>query len=50
MRKSSSAPVVARIKGWYEEKAREILKDAGLITAGTMEEAARKATELSREA
>ncbi len=46
----AGAPVVARIKGWYEEKAREILKDAGLITAGTMEEAARKATELSREA
>jgi succinyl-CoA synthetase beta subunit len=46
----AGAPVVARIKGWYEERAREILKDAGLITAGTMEEAARKATELSREA
>jgi len=46
----AGAPVVARIKGWYEEKAREILKDAGLITAATMEEAARKATDLSREA
>lgn len=43
----AGAPVVARIKGWYEEKAREILKDAGLITASTMEEAARVATELS---
>jgi len=46
----AGAPVVARIKGWYEEKAREILKDAGLITAATMEEAARMATDLSREA
>ncbi|MBM4249492.1 MAG: ADP-forming succinate--CoA ligase subunit beta [Euryarchaeota archaeon] len=46
----AGAPVVARIKGWYEERAREILKDAGLITATTMEEAARKAAELSREA
>jgi len=44
----AGAPVVARIKGWYEERAREILKDAGLITATTMEEAARMATELSR--
>lgn len=46
----AGAPVVARIKGWYEERAREILKDAGLITATTMEEAARRAAELSREA
>ena len=43
----AGAPVVARIKGWYEEKAREILKDAGMITAATMEEAARVATGLS---
>jgi len=43
----AGAPVVARIKGWYEEKAREILKDAGLITATTMEEAAKTATQLS---
>lgn len=43
----AGVPVVARIKGWYEEKAREILKDAGMITASTMEEAARVATQLS---
>ena len=43
----AGAPVVARIKGWYEEKAREILKDAGLITAATMEEAAKLATDMS---
>jgi succinyl-CoA synthetase beta subunit len=43
----AGAPVVARIKGWYEEKAREILKDAGMITASTMEEAAKIATGLS---
>jgi len=42
----AGAPVVARIKGWYEEKAREILKDAGMVTASTMEEAARIATGL----
>ncbi|MEM2870293.1 MAG: ADP-forming succinate--CoA ligase subunit beta [Thermoplasmata archaeon] len=41
-------PVVARIRGWYEERAREILSKAGLITATTMEEGARKASELSR--
>ena len=43
----AGAPVVARIKGWYEEKAREILKDAGMVTASTMEEAARIATKLA---
>ncbi len=41
-------PVVARIKGWYEERARDILREAGLLAATTMDEAAMKATELSR--
>ena len=44
----AGAPVVARIKGWYEERAREILKDAGMVTASTMEEAAQIAARLSR--
>jgi succinyl-CoA synthetase beta subunit len=40
------APVVARIKGRNEELARQILKDAGLIAAKSLQEAAAKATEL----
>ena len=41
-------PVVARIKGRNEELARGILKDAGLIAATSLQEAATKAVELSR--
>ena len=40
-------PVITRIKGMNEEKAKEILKDAGLITAATLEEAAEKASEMA---
>ncbi|MEW5759788.1 MAG: ADP-forming succinate--CoA ligase subunit beta [Candidatus Thermoplasmatota archaeon] len=40
-------PIVGRIKGLNEERAREILKDAGLIPALTIEEAAEKATKLA---
>jgi succinyl-CoA synthetase beta subunit len=39
------APVVARIKGRNEELARQILKDAGLIAAKSLQEAARLATD-----
>jgi succinyl-CoA synthetase beta subunit len=39
------APVVARIKGRNEQLARQILKDAGLIAAKSLEEAARMSTE-----
>ena len=39
-------PVVARIKGRNEELARQILKDAGLIAAKSLQEAASKSTEL----
>ncbi len=42
------APVVARIKGRNEELARQILKDAGLIAAKSLQEAAVKSTELER--
>ncbi len=40
------APVVARIKGRNEDLARQILKEAGLIAAKSLREAASKATEL----
>jgi len=39
------APVVARIKGRNEDLARQILKDAGLIAAKSLQEAAQLATE-----
>jgi succinyl-CoA synthetase beta subunit len=39
------APVVARIKGRNEDLARQILKDAGLIAAKSLREAAKLATE-----
>ncbi len=39
------APVVARIKGRNEELARQILSDAGLVPAKSLQEAARLATE-----
>jgi succinyl-CoA synthetase beta subunit len=39
------APVVARIKGRNEDLARQILKDAGLIAAKSLQEAAKLATE-----
>jgi len=40
-----AAPVVARIKGRNEELARQILKDAGLIAATSLQQAAKLATE-----
>ncbi|MBN2620835.1 ADP-forming succinate--CoA ligase subunit beta [candidate division WOR-3 bacterium] len=39
-------PIVARLTGTNEEKAMEILKEAGLIFAQTMDEGAKKAIEL----
>jgi len=41
-------PVVARIRGRNEELARTILKDAGLIPAKSLQEAARLTVELSK--
>ena len=41
-----SCPVVARIKGTNEEKAKQILSDAGLITASDFNDAAEKASSL----
>ena len=40
-------PVVTRIKGMNEDIAKDILKDAGLITATTLENAAKKSSELA---
>ena len=43
-----SAPIVMRLVGTNEDKARELLKDTDLIMMPTMSEAASKAVELSR--
>ena len=40
-------PVVARIKGMNEDIAKEILKDAGLITATTLQDAAQRCSTLA---
>jgi succinyl-CoA synthetase beta subunit len=42
-------PIVARLTGTNEEKAMEILKEAGLIFAQTMDEGAKKAIELLKQ-
>ena len=40
-------PVVTRIKGMREDEAKEILKDAGLITATTLQDAAQRSSDLA---
>ena len=40
-------PVITRIKGMNEEKAKDILKDAGLITATTLQDAAQQSSDLA---
>jgi len=40
-------PVVTRIKGMRETEAKEILKDAGLITATTLQDAAKRSSDLA---
>ena len=40
-------PVITRIKGMNEDKAKEILKDAGLITATTLQDAAQRSSDLA---
>ena len=42
-------PIVIRLVGTNEDKARDMLKDAGLITMPTMSEAAQKAVEMSQQ-
>jgi succinyl-CoA synthetase beta subunit len=41
-------PVITRIKGCNEEQAKDILKDAGLITGTTLQDAAQKSSDLAR--
>jgi succinyl-CoA synthetase beta subunit len=41
-------PIVIRLSGTNEERARELLKGTQLIPAATMSEGARKAVELSK--
>jgi len=43
-----SAPIVARVKGLNEEIARDMLRDAGLIPASGLSEAAEKASQEAR--
>jgi succinyl-CoA synthetase beta subunit len=40
-------PVITRIKGMNEDAAKEILKDAGLITATTLQDAAQHSSDLA---
>jgi len=40
-------PVVARIKGLNEERAREILREEGIVPVQTIEEGAEEATRLA---
>ena len=41
-------PVITRIKGCNEDIAKDILKDAGLITGATLQDAAQKSSDLAR--
>ncbi len=40
-------PVITRIKGMNEDKAKDILKDAGLITATTLQDAAQRSSDIA---
>jgi succinyl-CoA synthetase beta subunit len=40
-------PVITRIKGMNEDKAKEILKDAGLITGTTLQDAAERSSDIA---
>jgi len=40
-------PVITRIKGMNEDIAKDILKDAGLITATTLEDAAKRSSDMA---
>jgi succinyl-CoA synthetase beta subunit len=43
-----NCPVISRIKGCNEDIAKDILKDAGLITGTTLQDAAQKSSDLAR--
>lgn len=46
-REGIDSPVITRIKGMNEGAAKDILKDAGLITATTLQDAAQKSSDLA---
>ncbi|MFH1101016.1 MAG: ADP-forming succinate--CoA ligase subunit beta [Methanobacteriota archaeon] len=45
--KGIDCPVITRIKGCNEEIAKDILKDAGLMTADSLQDAAKKSSDLA---
>ena len=47
-REGIDCPVITRIKGCNEDEAKDILKDAGLITGTTLQDAAQKSSDLAR--
>jgi succinyl-CoA synthetase beta subunit len=47
-REGIDCPVITRIKGCNESEAKDILKDAGLITGTTLQDAAQKSSDLAR--
>jgi len=48
LKEGIDCPVISRIKGCNEEEAKDILKDAGLITGTTLQDAAQKSSDLAR--
>ncbi|HID08732.1 TPA: succinate--CoA ligase subunit beta, partial [Candidatus Micrarchaeota archaeon] len=46
----SQVPIVVRLTGTNEPEGRAILREAGLEPVGTMEEGAKRAVELAKEA
>ena len=47
LKEGIDCPVITRIKGMNEDKAKDILKDAGLITAATLQDAAQRSSDLA---
>jgi len=47
-REGIDVPVITRIKGCNEDIAKDILKDAGLITGTTLQDAAQKSSDMAR--
>jgi succinyl-CoA synthetase beta subunit len=48
LKEGIDCPVISRIKGMNEDIAKNILKDAGLITATTLQDAAKRSSDLAR--
>ena len=47
LKEGIDCPVITRIKGCNEDIAKDILKDAGLITAATLQDAAQRSSDLA---